>query len=58
MKLSAKFARQETEPQRLKRVARRRIREDRIKVVRRMLGLTEEAPKPHTAADPSSPSEL
>jgi hypothetical protein len=54
MKLSAKFARQETEQARLARIARRRIREDRIDAVRRMLGL----PRKKTSeaiSEPSSP---
>ena len=46
MKLSAKFARQETEPERLARIARKRIGEDRIDAVRRMLGLPDEDPSP------------
>ena len=39
MKLSAKFARQESEETRKARIARRRIRSDRIESVRQMLGL-------------------
>ena len=46
MKLAAKFARQETEPKRLARIARRRIGEDRIEAVRRMLGLPDEERSP------------
>ena len=41
MKLSAKFARQEREPERLARIARRRIRQDQVEAVRRMLELTD-----------------
>jgi hypothetical protein len=37
MKLSAKFARQESEQARLARVARRRIPSDRVDAIRRML---------------------
>jgi len=54
VKLSAKFARQEREPQRLARIARRRIREDRVDAVRRMLGLAEEERPPKTI-EPSKP---
>lgn len=43
-KLSAKFARQESEEARLARIARRRIREDQVTAVRKMLGLTGSAP--------------
>ncbi len=39
IKLSAKFARQESEEARLARIARKRIPADRIETVRRMLGL-------------------
>ena len=52
MKLSAKFARQESEPERLARIARRRVREDRIAVIRRMLGLTDEDRRPATTEQP------
>jgi hypothetical protein len=48
MKLSAKFARQETESARLARIGRRRISKEREAAVRRMLSLpeapTDEAP--------------
>jgi len=54
VKLSAKFARQEREPQRLARIARKRIRDDRVEVVRRMLGLAEEERAPQTV-EPSKP---
>ncbi|MGH7390064.1 MAG: hypothetical protein ACREM3_11510 [Candidatus Rokuibacteriota bacterium] len=52
IKLSAKFARQESEETRRARIARRRIREDRVEAVRRMLGLPDEVrtptpPRPH-----------
>lgn len=40
MKLSAKFARQETEEQRLARIARKRIPKDRVEAIRRMFGET------------------
>jgi len=40
MKLSAKFARQETEEQRLARIARKRVRADRADAIRRMFGET------------------
>ena len=46
MKLSAKFARQESEEARQARVGRRRIRQDQADAVRRMLGLPEEGPGP------------
>jgi hypothetical protein len=39
IKLSAKFARQESEEARLARIARKRIPADRIETIRRMLGL-------------------
>jgi len=54
MKLSAKFARREREPERLARIARKRIREDRVGIVRRMLGLAEEERTPK-AIEPSKP---
>ena len=38
IKLSAKFARQESEQARLARIARKRIPTDRIETIRRMLG--------------------
>jgi hypothetical protein len=38
IKLSAKFARQESEDARLARIARRRIPADRVEAVRRLLG--------------------
>jgi len=59
MKLSAKFARQESEEARQARIARRRIRGDRIAAIRQMLGLgstTQEEPPPtrRAAAKPKS----
>ena len=54
VKLSAKFARQEREPQRVARIARRRIPKDRVAAVRRMLGLAEEEQSPQTI-EPSKP---
>jgi hypothetical protein len=39
IKLSAKFARQESEEARLARIARKRVPTDRIETIRRMLGL-------------------
>jgi hypothetical protein len=54
MKLAAKFARQEREPERLARIARRRIRGDRVEAVRRMLGLADEKRNPHTTEPPKS----
>jgi hypothetical protein len=54
MKLAAKFARQEREPQRLARIARRRIRKDQAEAVRRMLELTDEKRNPQTI-EPSKP---
>jgi len=41
MKLSAKFARQESEQQRRARIARKRISEERAEAIRRMLDLGE-----------------
>jgi hypothetical protein len=41
MKLSAKFARQETEEARRARIGRRRISTDRADAIRRMLGVIE-----------------
>jgi len=40
MKLSAKFARQETEEARLARIARRRVSSDRAEAIRRMLSIS------------------
>ena len=57
MKLSAKFARQETEAARLARIARRRISKEREAAVRRMLSLPDEpaaledAPASHPPRD-------
>ena len=64
MKLSAKFARQESEQQRLERIARKRVSGDRAEAVRRMLGLdaTDRKPRrtarPRGAADPGTTREL
>jgi hypothetical protein len=52
MKLSAKFARQETEAARLARIARRRISKEREAAVRRMLSLPDE-PEPLQDAPPA-----
>jgi len=41
IKLSAKFARQESEEARLARIARKRIPPDRAETIRRMLGILE-----------------
>jgi hypothetical protein len=49
MKLSAKFARQESEEARRARVARRRISRDRVEAIRRMLGFVETAAAPRLA---------
>ena len=58
MKLSAKFARQESEAARQARIARRRIRGDRIAAIRQMLGLgstdEEERAARRAAAKPKS----
>jgi hypothetical protein len=43
MKLSEKFARQETEQTRLARIARRRISEDRADSVRRLFGIDKDS---------------
>ena len=45
MKLSAKFARQESEEARLARISRKRIPHDRIVTIRRMLGFVDPAPQ-------------
>jgi len=52
MKLSAKFARQESEQQRLERIARKRVSGDRAEAVRRMLGLDATDRKPRRTARP------
>jgi hypothetical protein len=52
MKLSAKFARQETEAARLARIGRRRISKEREAAVRRMLSLPDAA----APAEPASPT--
>jgi hypothetical protein len=56
MKLSAKFARHETEAARLARISRRRISEVRRDAVRRMLGLPEEHRVDIQAADAPGPT--
>jgi hypothetical protein len=53
MKLSAKFARQETEAARLARIGRRRISKEREAAVRRMLSLLDDA-VPTEGAPPSA----
>jgi len=53
MKLSAKFARQETEAARLARIARRRISKEREAAVRRMLMSLPEEPAPLEDAPPA-----
>jgi hypothetical protein len=53
MKLSAKFARQESEQARLARITRRRIPSDRAEAIRRMLsipGTSAESPPPPAKA--------
>src|SRR5215831_5235485 len=45
IKLSAKFARQESEEARLARIFRKRIPPDRIATIRRMLGVLDPEPK-------------
>jgi hypothetical protein len=50
MKLSEKFARQETEDTRLARIARRRISQDREDSIRRLLGIEREARRSTPAA--------
>ena len=47
MKLSAKFARQESEEMRQARVARRRVSHDRADAIRRMLDVPVLPPAPH-----------
>src|SRR5438132_2285034 len=60
MKLSAKFARQESEAARQARIARRRIRGDRVAAIRQMLGLgstdQDEPPPARRAAAKPKPS--
>jgi hypothetical protein len=46
IKLSAKFARQESEEARLARIARKRIPPDRAETIRRMLGMSESEERP------------
>ena len=45
IKLSAKFARQESEEARLARISRKRIPPDRIATIRRMLGILDPEPQ-------------
>jgi len=45
LKLSAKFARQESEEARLARISRKRIPPDRIATIRRMLGVLDTEPQ-------------
>ena len=45
IKLSAKFARQESEEARLARISRKRIPHDRIVTIQRMLGLVDPEPQ-------------
>lgn len=63
MKLSAKFARQESEQQRLERIARKRVSGDRAEAVRRMLGLDATDRKPRRTvrepgADAAAPRQI
>ena len=51
IKLSAKFARQESEEARLARISRKRIPHDRIVTIQRMLGLVD--PEPQLRERPS-----
>jgi hypothetical protein len=50
MKLSEKFARQESEAMRLARIARRRLSADRAQSIRNFLGLTDDTPDDRAAA--------
>jgi len=50
LKLSEKFARQESEAARLARIARRRISEDRAESIRQFLGIPEEVAAAAAAA--------
>ena len=50
MKLSEKFARQESEAARLARIGRRRISEDRAEAIRQFLGIPAEVAAPAVAA--------
>jgi len=45
IKLSAKFARQESEEARVARISRKRIPPDRIATIRRMLGILDPEPQ-------------
>lgn len=53
MKLSEKFARQETETARLARIARRRISGERAEAVRQFLGLAGDEPPPPRRQPPA-----
>jgi hypothetical protein len=55
MKLSAKFARQETEAARLARIARRRISKEREAAVRRMLSPPDESAPVNDAPPAAKP---
>ena len=46
MKLSEKFARQESESERLARIARRRISDERAEAIRQFLGIEDGSPVP------------
>jgi hypothetical protein len=52
MKLSEKFARQESEAMRLARIARRRLSADRAQSIRNFLGLKDATPDDHRRAAP------
>jgi len=52
MKLSEKFARQESEAMRLARIARRRLSADRAKSIRSFLGLSDDTPDNDREATP------
>src|SRR5262245_1276112 len=54
IKLSAKFARQESEEARLARISRKRIPPDRIATIRRMLGVLDPNPKPQSRQRPGN----
>ena len=51
IKLSAKFARQESEEARVARIARKRIPPDRVETIRRMLGMSELEERPTLRRD-------
>jgi hypothetical protein len=60
MKLSAKFARQESEEMRQARVARRRVSDERAEAIRRMLDVPALPPASHerSVAVASAPSDV